>query len=153
MFPAYTFNPGINPGQPMYTTPQTNSLYNQMPNLTPGYPTQPAYGVQNNIASPQTPRPSLPGRPVNDINEVMASEVPMDGSSSIFPLQNGSRIYVKSWNSDGTIKTLTYVQEEQSVTKSESESVSISDLINRRFDSLEELLIDPKTNVTEVKRK
>lgn len=149
MNPAYTYN---NPF--MYTTPQTNSLYNQIP-IQPvtGYPTPPAYGIQNQIAS-QPSRPMLQGRTVNDINEVMASEVPMDGSSSIFPLQNGSRIYVKSWNSDGTIKTLTYaLEEEQSVTKSKSDVVNISDLINRRFDSLEELLIDPKTKVTEVNKK
>lgn len=143
MFPAYTFNQ-------MYATPQTNPLYNQMPQQTPGYLTQPAYGVQNNIASPQPQRPSLSGRPVNDINEVMASEVPMDGSSSVFPLQNGSKVYVKSWAPDGTIKTLTYVLEEQSVIESKPDP--ISDLINRRFDSLEELLIDPKTKVTEVKK-
>lgn len=150
MFPVYTYP---NQGQ-MYTTPQTNSLYSQMPAQTPGYPTQPAYGVQNsnNYAS-QAPRPSIPGRPVNDINEVMASEVPMDGSSSIFPLQNGSKVYVKSWQSDGTIKTLTYVREEQSVTESESKSNPMVDLINKRFDELEELLIDPKTKVTEVNKK
>lgn len=148
MYPVYTFP---NQGQ-MYTTPQTNSLYNQMPVQTPGYPTQPAYGVQNNYASQQTPRPSIPGRPVNNINEVMASEVPMDGSSSIFPLNDGSEIYVKTWNSDGTIKTSKYVLEDQSVTN-KSQTDPVSDLINKRFDELEELLIDPKTKVTEVNKK
>lgn len=148
MNPVYTY-----PNNPfMYTAPQTNPLYNQLPNQVSGYPTQPAFGVQNQIAS--QPRPSIPGRVVNNISEVAASEVPMDGSSSIFPLSNGSRIYSKTWNSDGTIKTLSYVlEEEQSVTQSKTDTVNISDLINRRFDSLEELLIDPKTKVTEVNKK
>lgn len=47
MNPAYTYN---NPF--MYTTPQTNSLYNQIP-IQPvtGYPTPPAYGIHLNQKS------------------------------------------------------------------------------------------------------
>lgn len=120
----------------MYTAPPATIGYPY------NYPPQPAYSNMNTYAN-QTPtmptRPSLYGRVVNDIAEVVANEVPMDGSSSIFPLQDNSAIYVKSWGADGAIRTLRYVLQEEPL-KETKVSGTLSEMIEKRFDDMELLL-------------
>lgn len=48
------------------------------------------------------------GRIVQAVENINANEVPMDGSMAFFPKQDMSEIYVKGWNSDGTINTIVY---------------------------------------------
>ena len=48
------------------------------------------------------------GRIVQAIENINANEVPMDGSVAFFPKQDLTEIYAKSWNADGTIRTLTF---------------------------------------------
>ena len=48
------------------------------------------------------------GRIVQSVENINANEVPMDGSMAFFPKQDMSEIYVKGWNADGTIRTLTF---------------------------------------------
>lgn len=48
------------------------------------------------------------GRIVQAVENINANEVPMDGSMAFFPKQDMSEIYAKSWNADGTIRTLTF---------------------------------------------
>ena len=48
------------------------------------------------------------GRIVQAIENINANEVPMDGSMAFFPKQDLTEIYAKSWNADGTIRTLTF---------------------------------------------
>lgn len=48
------------------------------------------------------------GRVVQAVENINANEVPMDGSMAFFPKQDMSEIYVKGWNADGTIRTLTF---------------------------------------------
>lgn len=60
----------------------------------------------------QPQRPSgIPGRVVNDVNEVTPNEISMDGRVSLFPTNDYSCIYAKAWNSDGTISTVKFVPE------------------------------------------
>lgn len=42
------------------------------------------------------------------VEQITANDVPMDGSVAIFPKQDMSEIYTKSWNADGTIRTVVY---------------------------------------------
>lgn len=56
----------------------------------------------------QQPQPALNGRVVAAVENITANDVPMDGSVAIFPKQDMSEIYAKSWNADGTIKTVVY---------------------------------------------
>lgn len=51
---------------------------------------------------------TINGRFINSIQEVAAQDVPMDGSASIFPMRDGSGIYVKFWLPNGTIQTIFY---------------------------------------------
>ena len=48
------------------------------------------------------------GRIVQAGETINPNEVPMDGSVAFFPKQDLTEIYAKSWNADGTIRTLTF---------------------------------------------
>ena len=48
------------------------------------------------------------GRIVQAVETINPNEVPMDGSAAFFPKQDLTEIYAKSWNADGTIRTLTF---------------------------------------------
>lgn len=48
------------------------------------------------------------GRIVQAVETINPNEVPMDGSVAFFPKQDLTEIYAKSWNTDGTIRTLTF---------------------------------------------
>lgn len=72
--------------------------------------------IQQTLYQPQTAYPSqinrqqvMHGRVVNSAEEIMPNEVAMDGSVSLFPTRDYSRIYAKAWNSDGTITTIEFV--------------------------------------------
>ena len=56
-------------------------------------------------AAPST----LPGRQISSIDEIMPNDVPMDGSVSFFPVRDGSCVYAKFWNRQGTIDTIKFV--------------------------------------------
>ena len=50
----------------------------------------------------------LNGKVVQAVEQITANDVPMDGSVAVFPKQDMSEIYTKSWNADGTIRTIVY---------------------------------------------
>ena len=64
------------------------------------FPRQQAYQQQ----------PGLIGRIVQTQNDIMPGDIPMNGVPCYFPIQDGSAIYMKAWNADGTIATRAYVQ-------------------------------------------
>lgn len=55
----------------------------------------------------------ITGRRVNSLQEIMPNEVPMDGTMSLFPKSDYSCVYGKMWNTDGTIRTVCYLPQEQ----------------------------------------
>lgn len=48
------------------------------------------------------------GKIIAEMSQITANDVPMDGSVAFFPKQDLSEVYAKSWNADGTIKTIVY---------------------------------------------
>lgn len=75
-------------------------------------PQQPQYSFgQNggNMSMPQQTEAPFVGRFINQIEEVMPREVPMDGRVAIFPSQSLEEIYLKAWDRNGSIKTFRYV--------------------------------------------
>ena len=48
------------------------------------------------------------GKIIAEMSQITANDVPMDGSVAFFPKQGLSEVYAKSWNADGTIRTVTY---------------------------------------------
>lgn len=97
------------------TMNNTSGGANQNVNLqTPGYT-----GF-NNFQRPSVPS-MLPGRQIANADEITPQEVPMDGSVSLFPQQDYSCIYAKTWTKEGTIATLKFVPEQpQTATEQKS---------------------------------
>lgn len=159
--PSYP-NPAM--GQPMY-----NNGFNQ-----PGMPSNPYLDrmaqlqqYQQSLQQPTLNTPTQPmatpiginGKIVQSVETITANDVPMDGSVAVFPRQDLTEIYIKSWNGDGTIRTVVYkpVVEPQSLAEgklsSEAENFKISlldeataafmkrfDEIENRFDKLEKTM-------------
>lgn len=48
------------------------------------------------------------GKMIAELSQITANDVPMDGSVAFFPKQDLTEVYAKSWNADGTIRTVTY---------------------------------------------
>lgn len=84
-----------------------SSYYMQQPNVTPQYqPQSPDYmsQMQNAYQKPL----GLQGKTVDNIEVVKATDIPLDGSISYFPLVDGSSIVTKQLMQDGTSRMIVY---------------------------------------------
>lgn len=117
-----------NQGQDMYPN---NGYRNAWGNQN-GFMTRPAYQV-------------LPGRVVNNSDEITPQEVPMDGSVSLFPQQDYSCIYAKTWTKEGTIATMKFVPEQpQAATEQKSPLEERLDRIDQKLEALDKKLYRPR---------
>lgn len=91
--------------QPKYTNMNMGQQFGQqMPQFIPQQPQ-----IQN--IQPITQQPvitGLQGKVVESVDVVKTIEIPFDGSISYFPLVNGSSIFTKQLQADGTIKNIEY---------------------------------------------
>ena len=96
-FPAYSFQPQQmnNPYQGNYQTVQNP------------YIAQTGQYQHNFQPQPQQSQ-GLVCKPVVDASNVSPNDVPMDGNAAVFPKNDFSEIYVKSWTPNGTIQTVVY---------------------------------------------
>lgn len=93
-----------------------------------GFPPQMQYGNQfygQQIQSQRSSQPEqyipqpvykqvgLQGKSVDSIEVVKATDIPLDGSVSYFPIADGSAIVTKQLQMDGTSKTIIYKPTEQ----------------------------------------
>ena len=97
-------NPYMQPQNPYMD--RMNFLQNYQQNLQqPLVPTSMS-GANQQAMSQQIA--GINGRMVQAVETINPNEVPMDGSVAFFPKQDLTEIYAKSWNADGTIRTLTF---------------------------------------------
>lgn len=99
----------------------------------------------------------LQGKVVSSIEEVKASEIPMDGSSSYFVLSDGSSIVTKQLQIDGTSKITIYKPiEEKETPKEEIKYITQDELdeyLNKfDFDSINDELKDIKKEIKDIKK-
>ena len=80
---------------------------------------------------------SIPGRTVNNLDEITPQEVPMDGSVSLFPQADYSAIYAKTWTKDGTIATMKFIPEKQEPAPTPNFLEEKINKIDKRISSLE----------------
>lgn len=127
------------PNNPFYSNPGNNT-YSWNNNFTPGTSYAPQTGGY--MTGNQTPNrfQSIPGRLVNNLDEITPQEVPMDGSVSLFPQNDYSAIYAKTWTKDGTIATVKFVPEQPQAAPQKSPIEERLDKIDQRFDRLEKML-------------
>lgn len=112
----------------------------------PYYPSyssfSPSYIPPNSSFQPPSVQPSLiNGRSVSSIDEITAGEVPLNGSLAVFPKTDGSIIYVKSTNGNGTIDTKYYIPAPEGFTENvdaasvdQTPAVSNQDIMNMMID-------------------
>lgn len=131
--------------------PYQNNFYNPQQAYQPQFfnpymqqqrfpqPDLPSQQAPQMIQQPPAPH-GLNGMVVLSQDRITADCVPMDGSAAFFPKQDLSEIYVKSWQADGTIRTLTFkpVSEPQPNNlpmNSSGTPVSAPDVIMELFES------------------
>lgn len=132
----------------------SNTYYNPWMN-NPGYvnnisgnngATQqtPGYSGFNNFQRPTMPA-MIPGRLVTNADEITPQEVPMDGSISLFPQNDYSCIYAKTWTKEGTIATLKFVPEQPQNTEQQKSPLEMRlDSIDQRLAALDKKLNKPR---------
>lgn len=86
--------------------------------MFPSY--QPSYQASFNPYIPQmptipqaAPQSGLTGHLVASQEDIKPQDVPMNGQAAYFPSQDGSVIYAKAWNPDGSIATVRYIPDVQ----------------------------------------
>lgn len=96
--------------------------YQQAPTMTysPGfnaYQYNPTQNVQQRLTQEQmqpqqvqqpVPVSGMVGKMVGRIEDIAPQDVPMTGAPAFFPKQDLSEIYVKAWNSNGTLDTVVF---------------------------------------------
>lgn len=131
---------------PFYSNPGSNP-YVLNNNFSPGTSYAPQTGgymagnqTQNFYQNQSNRFQSIPGRTVNNLDEITPQEVPMDGSVSLFPQNDYSAIYAKTWTKDGTIATVKFIPEQPQMEPKKSPLEERLDRIDQRFDKLEKML-------------
>ena len=109
------------PAFPQFAQPYGTVQY-QPPQMTP----QPV----------QQPR-GIAGRMVGAPSEIVPNEVPMDGSVAFFPTSDGSAIFAKAWNPNGTNSTVQYAPVGND--QPEEAGPTLADVLSR-LDDLESLI-------------
>ena len=139
-----------------------NPYYNQPQRFQPVEPiTQPINTMNTQPYIPSTTNNNhigLLGKSVESIDVVKAMDIPLDGSTSYFPLTDGSAIVTKKIQNDGTSKTIVYkpVEEES---KSQPVYVTMEDVekkmkefdSNGEIKSVKEELKNLKKQIKEIK--
>lgn len=88
--------------QPSIGTPNMQNNQFMQPLNQVQIPPAPTYGQPMPIQTP------LLGKVVDSIDVVRATDIPLDGSTSYFPLTDGSAIVTKKLQVDGTSRTIVY---------------------------------------------
>ena len=105
------------------------------------YPMQSPQNFQQNRPVQNAPV-GLNGKPIQRPEEITPNDVMMDGSISYFPAQDGSCIYAKSWNQNGSIDTIRYIPETVDVKPKEDPYAQIFQQINDRLSKIEKALTE-----------
>ena len=90
----------------------------------------------------------LLGKSVDSIEVVKAMDIPLDGSTSYFPLTDGSAIVTKRLMSDGTSRTMIYKPVNESKESSFLVMDDLADILND-IDDMKKQLQDLKQKVKE----
>lgn len=138
--PGYGTNGYYGPYQPGTMYPSYPAPYqgNQMSYI----PFQPMTAQQQNVQQTQPQVLQISGRMVNSADDIMPSEVQMDGRNYYFPSADGSCIYVKSWNKNGKLDMVKYVLDTVEQTPKESQLELMLNSINERLSKIEKTLTE-----------
>ena len=126
------FQPQMPPYQPMYGQPP------MMPPMQQPYMdrlTQLQSMQQSLQQQPSAQISGINGRIVEVAENILASDVPMDGSFAVFPKRDLSEVYIKYWTGEGKIATISFKP-----TLESQVDISPTDDTSLRFDELNDAL-------------
>ena len=109
-------------------TPQYGKTpyYMQQPMTPPQYQSQ-ANEYMQNIQPATYQKPiTLQGKSVDNIEVVKATDIPLDGSISYFPLVDGSSIITKQLMQDGTSRMIVYKPAETEPKATENKEIYVT---------------------------
>lgn len=141
--PAINYNPGFNAYQ-----------YNPMQSLQQRLPQE---QMQPQQVQQPVPASGMVGKMVGRIEDIAPQDVPMTGAPAFFPKQDLSEIYVKAWNSNGTLDTVVFkpVSMQDGINPMEENKkleIGISDDVTgafmKRFDELESKISSIESSLT-----
>ena len=122
---------------------------------------QPAYNQMQQVPQ-QIQQPQLIGHIVDSQETIQASDVPMNAPYALFPKNDLSEIYLKSWTANGTIQTIVFkpVQNQQTDNLPSTQSemkIGLSDdateAFMKRFDELGRKLDELENSMSNSKPK
>lgn len=143
----------------MYNNYGYNPYMQNTQNMYKPMDTMPSTAMQTYIPSVQAAKPTgLLGKSVDSIEVVKATDIPLDGSISYFPLADGSAIVTKQLLTDGTSKTVVYRPTEEEakndfkyVTMEDLEK-SIKDIDLSEIDDLKDEIKELKQEIKELRK-
>lgn len=106
-------------------------------NQNQGYGHMPANVNQapiGNMMYSQQMQQRVPGKMIQSPNDIMPGDVPMNGTPCFFPMADGSAVFAKAWNADGTITTMRFVPE-QPIAKEPTQLDRIEEMLTRWINS------------------
>lgn len=127
----------------MYAQP--NNPYAERMNFLQGYQ-QSLQQPMSPTSIPGTSQQGVIGKIVDSLDVVKATDIPMDGNIYYFPKADGTEIFGKQWQANGTTRILTFkpiLDAEPSNLSNEQEkskialSEDVTEGIMKRFDDLE----------------
>ncbi len=125
------FQPQMAPYQPMYGQPPM--MQPQMPPYMDRL--SQLQSMQQSMQQPPAQISGLNGRVVEVAENILASDVPMDGSFAVFPKRDLSEVYVKYWTGEGKIATISF----KPISEAQAD-ISPTDNTSLRFDELSNAL-------------
>ena len=125
------FQPQMAPYQPMYGQPPM--MQPQMPPYMDRL--SQLQSMQQSMQQPPAQISGLNGRVVEVAENILASDVPMDGSFAVFPKRDLSEVYVKYWTGEGKIATISF----KPILEAQAD-ISPTDNTSLRFDELSNVL-------------
>lgn len=122
----------------------------QQPGMQPAF--QPQQPMSQAMAQSITaPHQAMAGRIVAAVDEIVPQEVPTDGTFGFFPVKDGSAIYAKTWNGDGTITTIRFAPVEDKP-QEEQGGPTLFDIADQLSD-IQDLLREAKKPAKATKKK
>lgn len=144
MYNNYGAMPYYQPFIPQQRQPQENYQQN--------YPQSVNNFQQQQQSYPQSYPQSLLGKSVDSIETAKVMEINLDGSTSYFPLTDGSAIVTKQLQKDGTSKTLIYKPVEQTTPTKEEQKYVTPQELQEAMSSEPEAIKELKEEIKTLKR-
>lgn len=131
-------SPQMQPVQPMMNANWNGPVFNQATGMPPMGPQQMQQTqIMPSIATVQQQgpqSPTLPAKVITKIEDIKANDVSMDGTISMFLMNDLSSVILRQWNGRGDMDELRFVREETPTPPNQNDILA---LIMQRLDNIE----------------